>query len=226
MQRSGRPAARTWRPSASRTIEAMSATPPAVVDGAGVGVREGGADRGGARGPRRRCRRPRGSGESNRPSVAEAIESVARASAISALPTSSGTWSGKTGPVARSARRRTSSIEFTSSWRVGTLPTSWTTVQAGSRGSCSDQRVQRAAPADAQDVAGLEDVAEDRGRRPAQLGERGARRGRRPGARRRRRGSRAGARARRRGPGPAPGAGRSRSGRCRRAAPCPASARP
>ncbi len=73
---------------------------------------------------------------SNWPSVAAAIGSLARASAISALPTRSGTWSGKTGPVARSARRRTSSSEFSSSCRVGTLPTSCTTVQAGSRGSC------------------------------------------------------------------------------------------
>ena len=41
-----------------------------------------------------------------------------------------------TAPPAHSATLRTSSIELTSSSRVGTLPTSWTTVQPGSRDRC------------------------------------------------------------------------------------------
>ena len=89
---------------------------------------------------------------------------------MSGLSTRSGTWSGKTGPVARSASRRTSSRELTSSSRVGTLPTSWTTEQAGSRGSCSTIACSVRPHEIPRTSRGLEGVGEDRGGGPAQLG--------------------------------------------------------
>ena len=56
---------------------------------------------------------------------------------LRSLPRAAERGAGRRAAGARSASRRTSSREFTSSSRVGTLPTSWTTEQAGRRGRCS-----------------------------------------------------------------------------------------
>ena len=135
MNRPGNPAARSSEPPASSKVEQTSATAPAAS-----------SSRASSSGSAARTVDPLAVhapmpttalvSRSNMSMVLCTCGSRRSAAAISGLSTSIGTGSGYTAPPAHSATLRTSSIELTSSSRVGTLPTSCTTVQPGSRDRC------------------------------------------------------------------------------------------